>query len=154
MWKLCFDQSYFWLVETIIRIRRKPFSKKKLSFCLVETVFSVNAISLLEETIIGIRRNQFWEKKLILASGQLIFRLVKTIYFLHFLETPASFFPSSGKALFREIVIFGLWKRSLELIIASTSRKKALNKRILFPIDRNSDSTSQNKGLVKKIWFN
>ena len=34
-----------------------------------------------------------------------------------------------------------------------TRRKKPVNKRILFPIDRNSDSTSQNEGFVKKIRF-
>ena len=33
------------------------------------------------------------------------------------------------------------------------SRKKAVNKIILFPIDINSDSTSQNEGIVKKISF-
>ena len=32
-------------------------------------------------------------------------------------------------------------------------KKKAVNKRILFPIDRNSDSTSQNEGFIKKIRF-
>ena len=37
--------------------------------------------------------------------------------------------------------------------MVSTSRKKAINKRILFRIDRNSDSTSQNEGSVKKICF-
>ena len=37
--------------------------------------------------------------------------------------------------------------------MASTSRKKALNKIILFPIDRNSDSTNQNEGFVKKVRF-
>ena len=35
----------------------------------------------------------------------------------------------------------------------STSRRKAVNKRMLFPIGRNSDSTSQNEGFVKKIHF-
>ena len=39
LWKLCFDQSYFWLVETIVGIRKKRFSKKELIFYLVETVF-------------------------------------------------------------------------------------------------------------------
>ena len=37
--------------------------------------------------------------------------------------------------------------------MVSTNRKKAANKIILFPIDRNSDSTSQNEGFVKKIRF-
>ena len=32
-------------------------------------------------------------------------------------------------------------------------KKKAVNKRILFPIDRNFDSTTQNEGFVKKIRF-
>ena len=50
LWKLCFDQSYFWLVETSIEITGKQFSKNEL----------------------------------ILASGQLIFRLVETILFPNF----------------------------------------------------------------------
>ena len=32
-------------------------------------------------------------------------------------------------------------------------QKNVVNKRILFPIDRNSDSTSQNEGFVKNIRF-
>ena len=118
-WKLCFDQSYFWLVETIIRIWGKQFLKKEL----------------------------------ILASGQLIFWLVKTIFFLQFSETPASFFSSSGKVFFKEILIFGYWKRSLEILIVSTSRKNGAKKKILFPINKNSDSTIQNKEFVKKTRF-
>ena len=65
----------------------------------------------------------------------------------------ASFFPSSGKLLFKEILISAQRKLSLELIMVSISRKKAVNKIILFPIDINSDSTSQNEGFVKKIRF-
>ena len=42
---------------------------------------------------------------------------------------------------------------NLELIMTPISRKKAVNKRILFPIDKNSDSTSYNEGFVKKILF-
>ena len=78
---------------------------------------------------------------------------METTSFLHFVETPASFFPSSGKLFFKEIIIFGQWKRSLGLIMVSTRRKKAVYKRILFPIDRNSYSTSQNEGLIKNIRF-
>ena len=37
--------------------------------------------------------------------------------------------------------------------MVSTNRKTAVNKRILFPIDRNSDSTIQNEGFVKRICF-
>ena len=37
--------------------------------------------------------------------------------------------------------------------MVSKSRKEAVNKRILFPINRTSDSTSQNEGFVKKIRF-
>ena len=98
-------------------------------------------------------RNHYWNKektvlreKLILASGKLIFQLVQTIFSLHFTEFPVSFFPSRGKVLFKEIVIFGFWKRILDLIVTSTSRKKAVNKIILFPIERNSDY--QNEGVV------
>ena len=72
LWKLSFDQSYFWLVETIIGIRGKQFSKKEL----------------------------------ILASEQMIFRLVETIFFLHFLETPASFFPRLVQKYFSRKSLF------------------------------------------------
>ena len=37
--------------------------------------------------------------------------------------------------------------------MVTTSRKKAVSKRILFPLDKNSDSTSQNKGFIKKYTF-
>ena len=37
--------------------------------------------------------------------------------------------------------------------MVSASRKKSCKKRILFPIDWNSDFTSQNEGVVKKIHF-
>ena len=37
--------------------------------------------------------------------------------------------------------------------MVSTDRKKAVNKKILFSIDRNFDSTNQNEGFVKKICF-
>ena len=63
------------------------------------------------------------------------------------------FFPSRGKLLFKEILISGQRKLSLELIMVSISRTKAVNKIILFPIDINSDSTSQNEGSAKKIRF-
>ena len=110
----CFNQSYFWLAETIIGIRGKQFSKKGL----------------------------------ILANGQLIFRLVP---FLR--GTLRVFFPSSGKLFFKEILIFAQCNLSLELVMVSTGRKKAVNKIMLFLIYINSDSTSQNEGFVKKIRF-
>ena len=37
--------------------------------------------------------------------------------------------------------------------IGSTSREKAINRIILFPIDGNSDSTNHNEGFAKKIRF-
>ena len=39
----------------------------------------------------------------------------------------------------------------LELIMLSTRTKKVVNKRTLFSLDRNFDSTSQNERLIKKI---
>ena len=58
LWKLRFDQSYFWLVETIIEITGKQFSKKEL----------------------------------ILASGQVIFWLVKINFFLSIFRRPVQVF--------------------------------------------------------------
>ena len=37
--------------------------------------------------------------------------------------------------------------------MVSTSRKKVVNKRILFPMNRNSDSSSQNEVFIKNIRF-
>ena len=37
--------------------------------------------------------------------------------------------------------------------MVSKSRKKAVNKRIQFPIDRSSDSTCQNEGFAKNMRF-
>ena len=112
LWKLYFDQSYFWLVETIIEIRGKRFSKKEL----------------------------------ILASGQLIFRLVE--FFLHFSETPASSFSVWWKSIFQENPYFRIVETEFRANNGFHKQKKAVNKRILFLIDRNSDSTSQNEGFV------
>ena len=70
-----------------------------------------------------------------------------------FSRNTASFFPSSGKLLFKEILISAQRKLSLHLIMVSTSIEKAVNKIILFPININSDPTSQNEGFVKKIRF-
>ena len=53
----------------------------------------------------------------------------------------------------KEILIFAQCNLSLELIMVSIGRKKAVNKIILFPIYINSDSTSNNEGFVKKIRF-
>ena len=80
---------------------------------------------------------------------------MQTIFSLRFSETPASdnFFLSGGKIFFKEIFHFGWWKRILELIIVSTSRKNGVNKRRLFPTDKRSDSTNQNEGFIKKIRF-
>ena len=152
-------RTTFLLVETnFIRY----FLKWKQLFRIAETYFSISftqllqmdflpsgnsAISLLVETIIGIRRKQFLEKELILAGGKLIFWIVQNIFFLSiFRRQLQDFFPSSGNVFFKEILISAQLKRILEL-------KKAVNKKILFPIDKNSDSTSQNQGFVKKISF-
>ena len=55
-WKLCFDQSHFWLVETIIGIRGKQFSKKELIFCLAETVF-------FDQCYFAASRSHYWTKE-------------------------------------------------------------------------------------------
>ena len=54
--KLCFDQNYFWLMETITAIRQKQLSKKELIFCLVETVF-------FGQCYFAGSRNHFWNKE-------------------------------------------------------------------------------------------
>ena len=75
-----------------------------------KSIFLVRAILLLVETIIGIRCKQS-KKELILASGQVSFWLVKTIFSLYFSENLASFFPSSENVFFNEIL---QWERKKE----------------------------------------
>ena len=76
---------------------------------------------------------------------QLIFLPVVTIFFFIFQRVLSviPFFHSSGKAFFNEIVHFSHWKHISKLIMVSTSRKKVVNKVILFALD--PDSTSQNE---------
>ena len=86
------------LEETIIRILEKYFSKKELNsasgqliICqwkLFSSIISGSSQLLLVEAFFSLTEAQFEE--LILASEQLIFWLVETIFFLHFSETPAS----------------------------------------------------------------
>ena len=125
-----------------------------LNSTLWKQYFLVSAISLLVEIIIGIRRKQFWEKAHLLMDNW--FPVSGNHIFSPFFGDPCQFFfLSAGKIFFKEIVIFGYWKQILELIMVSTSRKKVkvVNKRRQFPIDRNSDSTSQNEGLSNNIRF-
>ena len=56
LWKLCFDPRYFWLVETIIEIKGKQFSKKELIFCLVETIF-------FGQYFFAAKKNHSWNKE-------------------------------------------------------------------------------------------
>ena len=125
-----------------------------LNSTLWKQYFLVSAISLLVEIIIGIRRKQFWEKAHLLMDNW--FPVSGNHIFSPFFGDPCQFFfLSAGKIFFKEIVIFGYWKQILELTMVSTSRKKVkvVNKRRQFPIDRNSDSTSQNEGLSNNIRF-
>ena len=72
---------------------------------------------------------------------------METTFFLNFSETPAdSFFPSIEKVFFNKI---------LHLLVEADIRvnngfHKQENKRILFPLDKNSDSISQKEEFVKK----
>ena len=130
-----FNKSYIRLVET--------------EFLSSGNCFLIKAIFLLVETIIGIKGKLFSNKKLILASRQLISRLLETIFSLHFSETPDSFIPSIGKVFFKEI---------LHLLVETDIRAnngfhKQENKIIRFPLDKNLDSISQNMGFAKKIRF-
>ena len=102
------------------------FLKKKQFFRIMETYFSISFIWLVQTNFllsgkvffgrsyfaasrnhIGIRSKQS-KKELILASGELIFWPGKTIFFLHFLEIPAS------DSFFRQVETSFQWNPSLE----------------------------------------
>ena len=105
------------------RIFQYPSSDQcKRIFCLVVKVFFWSELFCCQQkqSIIEIRSKQS-KKEFLLASGKLIFGLVKTIFYLHFSETPASdsFFPSSGNVFSMKSFIgngkwklVGQWKRS------------------------------------------
>ena len=111
----------------------------------------IRTVFLLVETFIGIREKQFSKKKLILASGQLISRVLETIFFSTFqrLLLMIVFFSSIGKVFLNEI--FHLLVETY--IRANNDFHKQKNKRILSPSDKNSESISQNERFVKKIRF-
>ena len=56
--------------------------------------------------------------------GETHFRLVETIFFLHFSETPVKFFPSFRKVFFNEILHSGWWKRISWLAFAQSFSSK------------------------------
>ena len=64
----------------------------KIQYSLLWKLYFDQSYFRLVEIITGIVGRQFSMKSLIFASGQLIFRLVETIFFLHLLDTPDSFF--------------------------------------------------------------
>ena len=143
-WKLCFDQIYFWLVETIIGIRGKQFSKKELIFYLVETV-------LLGQCYFAANRNHYWNKeKTVLrerahycqwttdlpASG-------KHFFFASFFRDSCQFFFVQWESIFQGYPYFRVVETDFRANNGVHKQKKAVNKIILFPIVRNSDSTSQ-----------
>ena len=106
------------------------------------------------ETIIGIRGKKFPKKELALPSGQLIFWLVETIFFFSIFRRPLTvFFRIQWKSIFQGNPYFRLVEMVFRANNGFHNQQKAVNKRILFPIDRNSDPTSQNEGFVKRIRF-
>ena len=121
-WTQCFlIKVIFLLLETIIGLLGKQFSKKELNFAsgkliiwLVGTIF----FHFLRQQSTVASRSSFsfnWNIFLRAYSCQwaMIFWLVETIFFLHFSETPASnsFFPPNGNVFFKKIVHSGQWKR-------------------------------------------
>ena len=56
LWKLCFDQSYFWLVKTNTGIRGKHFSTKELNFL-------PSGNSIFGQCYFAAGRNHYWNKE-------------------------------------------------------------------------------------------
>ena len=81
------------------------------------------------------------KERAILAGGQLIFWQLETIFFSIFQRLLP--FPPSGNNLSRK-----QWFPQEERKAVNT-----VNKRILFPLNKNYDSTSRNEGFVKKNHF-
>ena len=140
-------------MKTIIGNRGKQFTKKELISCLVETI-------CLGQCYFAASRNDYWNKeKTVLKetahSCQCTTDFLASVkhFFLHFSEIPASFFSVQWKSIFQGNPYFQLGENNFRVGNGFYKQKKAVNKRILFPIDRNPDSTSQNEEFVKKIRF-
>ena len=98
--------------------------KWKQLFCIVETYFSIFFSRLVQTDILPSGNSIFWsvllhwEKELILASGELIFWLVKIIFFSIFqrLLPMIVYFLSSGSVFFNKILHSDSWKRIFWLV--------------------------------------
>ena len=140
-------------METIVGNRGKQFTKKEPTFCLVETV-------CLGQCYFAASRNDYWNKeKIVLKETAHSWQRTTDFpasgkhFFLHFSEIPASFFSVQWNSIFQGNPYFQLGEKNFRASNGFHKQKKAVNKRILFPIDRNLDSTSQNEEFVKKIRF-
>ena len=98
--------------------------KWKQLFRIVETYFSIFFSRLVQTDILPSGNSIFWsvllhwEKELILASGELIFWLVKIIFFSIFqrLLPMIVYFLSSGSVFFNKILHSDSWKRIFWLV--------------------------------------
>ena len=107
--------------------------------------------------------NSVFYKSYFSASGSLLLELRrKSLFFLVDNRCSGQWKPEAPasdsffwlvETMFQENGLhFGQWKWILELIIVSASRKRSLNKRIIFPLNKNYDSTSRNEGFITKMF--
>ena len=108
--------------------------------------FLVSAISLLVEI-----ENSFERKTFLLVDNW--FSGLSKQFFCTFFEDPCHFCPSSEKVFFKKNPYFWLKETDFRANIGFHKQKKAVNKKILFPLDTNFNSTSQNKRFLKKYKF-
>ena len=108
----------------------------KRIFCLMETM-------VFDQNFFSASGNDYWNQRTTVFKEKAYSCQWTTDspgsgnhFSVHVLKTPAdnSFFLSSEKVFFGEILYFSQQKRILELIMVSTSMAKAVNKRILFTL--------------------
>ena len=124
-------------------------------------VFFNKPIMRLVETDFLSGGNSVFYKSYFSASGSLLLELRrKSLFFLVDNRCSGQWKPEASASFFWLVetmfqengLHFGQWKWILELIIVSASRKRSLNKRIIFPLNKNYDSTSRNEGFITKMF--
>ena len=132
LWKKCFlIRVIFLLVETVIEIWGKQFSKKELSFASGQLIISLVEISIFsdKDQLMLVEAFFFfnWNVSLRAYSCKWTTNFLVTIFSIHFWETLASdsIFSAKWKLVIRENCSFWLVETDLELITVSRRRKRS-----------------------------
>ena len=148
-WKDCFILKFFLLVETIIGILGKQFSTKELNitsaqliFWLVKNHFFLHFSNFSIKPFISSRQKiPFHQKKWRIRVKNTFISVRKT-------KLTVAGMSESGRKK-SSLLATKLASTSSNKVVLQKSRKKSVNKRILFLLNRKSVPTDRNIGKIK-----